>query len=154
MIQSLEGLLAGSALPNLHAAVIHFPIALLAVALLLDLACLVIRKWVWLDRTATLLYLLGTIAAAAAFLTGRVASEEMWQFPSEAQVAMADHHSPPPAPSSPARDSQRANLPAQPPISSFSPFSSLIFLIFPNHTTRFLSIRRRKEENGTQRYSQ
>lgn len=91
MIQSLDGLLAGSALPNLHAVAIHFPIALLSVALLLDLACLLIRKWIWLDRTATLLYLLGTVAAAAGFLTGRAASETMWQFPAEAQVVMADH---------------------------------------------------------------
>lgn len=92
MIETIRDLLVASPLPNLHAVLVHFPVALLAVALLLDLGCLVVRKMVWLDRAATMLYVLGTIAAAAAFLTGRIASQEMWQFPPEAQAVLADHH--------------------------------------------------------------
>lgn len=91
MIGPIEGLLEASALPNLHAFAVHFPIALLAVALLVDLACLMLRKRVWLDRTATTLYVLGTLAAGATYLTGRAASQDMWQFSSEAQAVLADH---------------------------------------------------------------
>lgn len=80
-----------AALPNLHAAVVHIPVALLPTALLLDFAALVFRRRVWLERAAALLYVLGTVGAGAAYLTGERASEEMWKFSGAAQTAMADH---------------------------------------------------------------
>lgn len=91
MTTAIENLLSASSLPNLHALAIHFPVALLSVALLTDLACLVLRKRVWLDRTAITLYVIGTISAAASFLSGRSASADMWHVPSEAQAVLADH---------------------------------------------------------------
>ena len=48
VFSEIVGLVTGSSAPNLHALVIHFPIALLVVALLLDLACLAARRHPWL----------------------------------------------------------------------------------------------------------
>ncbi len=91
MIESVLSWLGSSAIPNPHAVLVHFPVALLPVALLLDLGCIVFRKRIWLDRTASMLYVLGTIGAAGAYLTGRIASQEMWTIAGEAQATMADH---------------------------------------------------------------
>lgn len=91
MTDAIGQLAGSSALPNLHAAVLHLPVALLPVALLLDLACLVVRKKLWLDRSATLLYVLGTVSAGAAYLTGRSAAGDMWSLPAHVQTTLADH---------------------------------------------------------------
>ncbi len=91
MIEAVQAWLGGLAIPNPHAALVHFPVALLPVALLLDLGCIIFRKKIWLDRTASTLYVLGTTGAAAAYLTGRSASQEMWKIAGEAQATMADH---------------------------------------------------------------
>lgn len=91
MIETVQAWLGSSAIPNPHAVLVHFPVALLPVALLLDVGCVVFRKRIWLDRTAATLYVLGTIGAAGAYLTGRIASQEMWKIAGEAQATMADH---------------------------------------------------------------
>ena len=62
-------------LPNLHPLVVHFPIALLVVAVLLELGRLAFRRREWLDRSVLLLYGLGTLGLVAAFLSGRRAAE-------------------------------------------------------------------------------
>ncbi|MGH9751135.1 MAG: DUF2231 domain-containing protein, partial [Candidatus Polarisedimenticolia bacterium] len=46
------------ALPNLHAAVVHFPVALLVVAFAFDLGSFLLRRRVWIDRAAVALYVL------------------------------------------------------------------------------------------------
>jgi uncharacterized membrane protein len=91
MITAATELIAASGIPNPHALAVHFPIALLSVALLLDLACLVARTRVWLDRCSTTLYVAGTVGAAAAYLTGRSAASEASSVTGEILSVLADH---------------------------------------------------------------
>jgi uncharacterized membrane protein len=88
MISALQEL---TALPNLHPAFIHFPIALLVTALGVDVGCLILRRFTWLDRSAALLYALGTLGAGAAYLTGRQAANSMEHLPGPASLAMWEH---------------------------------------------------------------
>jgi uncharacterized membrane protein len=91
MMEWLEALTAGSALPNPHVALVHLPIALLPTAVLLDIGALLVRRRVWMEKAAAALYLLGAAGAAAAYLSGIKASESMWRFSGTAQATMADH---------------------------------------------------------------
>jgi uncharacterized membrane protein len=91
MIEGVRQAFFSSSIPNLHALVVHFPVALLPVALLLDLGCLVARARVWLDRCASTLYVIGTAAAALAYLTGRAAAQAAAGLPGEAGAVLADH---------------------------------------------------------------
>lgn len=87
----LDAMIAATSLPDLHPAAVHFPIALLLTALLLDLACLLFRRQPWLDRAAATLYLLGAAGAGIAYLTGNTAAEGLTDLPGAAQVALAEH---------------------------------------------------------------
>lgn len=87
----LAALVAATSLPNLHPAVVHFPVALLLTAFGLDLACLVLRRQTWLDRAATTLYVLGALGAGAAYLSGDAAADAMVGLPGVAQAALAEH---------------------------------------------------------------
>ena len=62
----LDGLLEATALPNLHPAVVHFPIALVAVALLFDAVLFARRRWVSLDASGAFLSVLAASGAGAA----------------------------------------------------------------------------------------
>ena len=71
MIESLLALVTDPSYPSLHVLIVHFPIALICLAPLFDLACLALRDKIWIDRTASVLYLTGTISAGAAYLSGK-----------------------------------------------------------------------------------
>ena len=60
--------------PNFHPLVVHFPIALLVVAAMVDLAAVVFKHDGWVNATATMLYVLGAVFAVAAYVTGRSAA--------------------------------------------------------------------------------
>jgi uncharacterized membrane protein len=64
--------------PNTHPLLVHFPIALLYAAIAVDLVGVVYRCNKPLRQAATLLYVLGTAGAVAAYLTGRAASQSVW----------------------------------------------------------------------------
>lgn len=70
---------------------VHFPIACICLAPLFDLGCLIFRSRVWLDRTATLLYVVGTLGAGAAYLAGQHAAKALADLSPAAESALADH---------------------------------------------------------------
>ncbi len=63
--------------PNLHPLVVHFPIALLFLAVGFDLVAWLLRRPVALVRVTSVLYALGALSALAAFLTGRAAADSL-----------------------------------------------------------------------------
>jgi uncharacterized membrane protein len=93
MIEGLRALITDPSFPSLHVLVIHFPIAFICVAPLVDLGCLILRDQVWLDRSATALYLMGAIGAGAAYLSGERAAEALADVSPAAESALADHES-------------------------------------------------------------
>ena len=64
-------------LPNLHPIVVHFPIALLPAAALVDLLSLLRPRRNTLRDTATWLYLAGTAFAMLAYASGRSGADAM-----------------------------------------------------------------------------
>lgn len=80
-----------TSLPNLHPAVIHFPIVLLATALVIDAIALALRRQTWLDRMGTMLWALGAAAAGAAYLTGSSAADGLGLVLPEVESAIARH---------------------------------------------------------------
>jgi len=76
--------------PNLHPLIVHFPIALLISALLFDLLALIFRKVNWLRYAAGSLYILGALAAAVAYLTGRQAADAV-NVPAMANPTLTEH---------------------------------------------------------------
>lgn len=76
--------------PNIHPMIVHFPLVLLILAVLLDIAGLLLTKFEWIKKSALLLYLLGTIAAAVAFITGNEASNVI-DIPANAFSAVNEH---------------------------------------------------------------
>ncbi|NHZ73520.1 MAG: hypothetical protein GWP16_03510 [Nitrospirae bacterium] len=88
-----EMLTSFTSLPNLHPALVHFPIALLPVALLFDLLGLVMRtQRVWLDRAATALYALAGLGTAATFWAGNRAADSLVGLSPQKQVLVGEHH--------------------------------------------------------------
>ncbi|HZI93071.1 MAG TPA: DUF2231 domain-containing protein, partial [Patescibacteria group bacterium] len=78
-------------LPNLHPAVVHFPIALWLAAVLFDVACLMIRRHRWIDLTATSLYAMGALGAGAAYLAGEWAEDSLIDLPASLETLVEDH---------------------------------------------------------------
>lgn len=64
--------------PNLHPLVIHFPIALIIVAAFADLVDTLFGRPGWLTSAATTLFVLGSVAAIAACLTGQQALDTVF----------------------------------------------------------------------------
>jgi uncharacterized membrane protein len=93
MIENIQALFTNPSYPSLHVVVIHFPIAFICLAPIVDFACLIFRNRVWLDRAATLLYVLSTIGAGAAYLAGERAAKALAQISPTAESALADHES-------------------------------------------------------------
>lgn len=78
-------------LPNLHPAIVHFPIALATVALLFDVAGPFLKKHDWLDRAAASLWILAGIGAFFAMETGENAADSLRNVPPQADPAIARH---------------------------------------------------------------
>jgi len=93
MIDSFVTLISDPSYPSLHVLIVHFPIALICLAPLFDLGCLLFRARVWLDRTATALYVTGALGAGAAYLSGGRAAKALGDISPAAESALADHES-------------------------------------------------------------
>ena len=76
--------------PNIHPLLVHFPIALLCAAAAVDVVGWAFRRNTPLRQLATLLYVLGTGGAVAAYVTGRAASQTIW-LPGMAQAVLRQH---------------------------------------------------------------
>ncbi len=76
--------------PNLHPMIIHFPIALVSLAVLLDLGSLFLKSQSWLRPSALSLYTFGALGALAAYFSGREAADSV-NIPSQAYTAISEH---------------------------------------------------------------
>lgn len=76
--------------PNIHPMVVHFPIAILILAVGLNvLTFFVHEKW-WDDKKTTFIYVLGAISAVVTYFTGRSAVDTVF-LPTEAQSLLTEH---------------------------------------------------------------
>ena len=76
--------------PNSHPLFVHFPIALLFAAVLVDLLALLWRSRPWLHPAAVTFYVLGTLGAVAAYLSGQDAADSV-VLPAAAQPVLTEH---------------------------------------------------------------
>ena len=76
--------------PNLHPLIIHFPIALLFAAAMVDLVDAVFERPAWLGSGAASLYLVGAGATVVAYLTGQQAAATVF-VPGMAHPMVEDH---------------------------------------------------------------
>ena len=76
--------------PNIHPMFVHFPIAIILLAVLMDLLNLFLPdKW-WDDLKTTILYGIGAVSAIAAYYTGTLAADSVF-LPSGAQSVLNEH---------------------------------------------------------------
>lgn len=86
----VDAILNNTALPNLHPALVHFPIALFPLALAFDLAALIARRRS-LDRVTALLYVLAVLAAWLAAWAGERAAESLTGLTADVEPLIEGH---------------------------------------------------------------
>jgi len=77
-------------IPNIHPLIVHFPIALLVLAVLFDAARLFFKQENWLEKATLALYTTGSLGLIASFLSGRQAVETV-SITGEAIPVVASH---------------------------------------------------------------
>lgn len=86
----MDQIIAQTSLPNLHPAIVHFPIVLLNLAVLFDIAGLLLSSKDWIRKAALVLSVLGILFAGITYWSGREASESV-DLSVEAQPVLAEH---------------------------------------------------------------
>lgn len=76
--------------PNIHPLVVHFPIALILLAVVMNFFSLFISERWWDELKTTIIYGLGSITALVAYYTGSLAADSVFM-PSEAQTVLNSH---------------------------------------------------------------
>ncbi len=76
--------------PNIHPIIVHFPIAILLLAVLMDLLNFFLPDNWWDDLKSSILYGIGTISAIAAYYSGTWAADSVF-LPSQAQNVLNSH---------------------------------------------------------------
>src|SRR5699024_281036 len=78
--------------PNIHPMLVHFPIAILSIAILFDFISFFLpekKKW-WTFEATALLYGVGAAIAVVVYFTGRAAANSVF-LPAEAQTVLTTH---------------------------------------------------------------
>lgn len=87
----MEWIQSLSSLPNLHPALVHFPIVLLLLGGGLDIVSLLVRRCASCRSFAGGVYILGGVAAWVVFYSGRMAADGLGIIPPQAQSALSEH---------------------------------------------------------------
>ena len=75
--------------PNIHPLIIHFPIALLSLAVFTSFVEIILAKE-WVSKSRIWLYVMGSASALAAVLTGREAADSVSP-PFKAELTLSNH---------------------------------------------------------------
>ncbi len=75
---------------NIHPLIIHFPIALLIIAVIADLGGLIFKKYDWLRPAAIFLYTFGALGTIAAYFSGKQAADIV-NFPPPSYPVISEH---------------------------------------------------------------
>lgn len=76
--------------PNLHPLIVHFPIAILILAVVFDFMSLILKNQKWLSKTTLTLFVIGALGALFAFYTGHEAASHL-QIPKNMMATLEAH---------------------------------------------------------------
>ena len=80
-----------TSLPNLHPALVHFPLALLPMAILFEVLGLAMRRQEWLQHSAAALYAAAAVGALLAQWAGERAAGSLIGVPARVEPLIAEH---------------------------------------------------------------